>query len=151
MWLFIIFLIVVLILCCLVNVDGFTYLPGKASTKHMLGKSWRLIKPYIKDSPWEPIGMAALLPLFGNILRFDYVLERKPLLGTSDLRYQVRRLDNLVILPIVENRELTNGAIVSIANASNPYAALMLVWIPDWPKKIQLPPPFPQADIINFP
>lgn len=131
--------------------EGFRagYLPAYKSTSLMTGPSWNRVNVHKNSDDWEPIGMAALLPLFGNVLRYNYVLEKKEIANTSQFKYRVRRLDGTVILPIVESRELTDGAIINIAAGTNPYADTMIVSIP--PKKVEAAPPFPEADIVNFP
>jgi len=144
-------LLIVVIICHKNNFEG--YLPAWKDTKLMTGTSWNRLSVHNKKSKdWDPIGLAALVPLFGNVLKYDYILEKRVDRGTGSCEYfyRVRRIDDSVTLPIVESRELTDGAIVSIANASNPYADRMLI------KLIQNKPQdnnnsIQEADIINFP
>ncbi len=147
-------LLLVVVICNKNDFEGYRsgYLPAWKDTKLMTGPSWRVESQHKFSKDWNPIGLAALVPLFGNVLRFDYILEKRVDRGTGSGQYfyQVRRKDNTVTLPIVESRELTNGAIVSIANASNPYADRMLIKIPQI-KEVEKIPPFPEADIVNFP
>ena len=142
-------LLIVVIICHKNNFEG--YLPAWKDTKLMTGTSWNRLSVHNKNKDWDPIGLAALVPLFGNVLKYDYILEKRVDRGTGSCEYfyRVRRIDGTVTLPIVESRELTDGTIVSIANASNPYADRMLIkLIKDKPQNNNS---IQEADIINFP
>ena len=146
-------LLLVVVICSKNGFEGYRsgYLPAWKDTELM---TWRIqpTNQHKKSKDWSPIGVAALVPLFGNVLRFDYILEKRVDRGTGsgEYFYRVRRKDNTITLPIVESRELTDNAIISIANASNPYADRMLIRIPQT-KEVEKVPPFPEADIVNFP
>lgn len=123
------------------------YAPARKDTTHMTGPSWNVIK-YKKDSEWSPIGVAAVIPLFGNVMDYDYILEKSVQNGQQ--LYRVKNMKNGIILPIADSGRLTNNAIITIGDPINPYADRMLIRIPQ-SKTVEKIPPFPEADVINFP
>ena len=89
------------------------------------------IKTHRRTEDWSPIGIAAFIPFYGNVLNYDYTLYKKTIRGRDKTRafYRIKRNNTNKYIDIVETRELNSGDIVHIANATNPFSDKVIIYV----------------------
>jgi len=107
-----------------------SYVSYNATQRNYVSAPLR-VKTHKETHDWYPIGVAAIIPLFGNVLNYNYTLYKKVIKGRNFKRsfYRLKRYKTDRYMDIVENRELNTGDIIHIANATNPYSDKVIVYL----------------------